>query len=307
MSCFDDLEICWGMLEALPAGLSVVDLQKKIVIWSAGAERITGHLRHEVVGFSCVSQPQLHCDQPHCEFCREDSAVAKAIKTAQPAEAMGFLHHKAGHEVPVRIHAVPVHNLHGSIIGIMETFEETNQAVHQDPHEFIQRSSANCLDGITGIGTHAMTELYLRQAAANFSQSRIPFGLLMLRVERLTHFRKSFGPEAASCLLRATARTLEGVLSINDFVGRWDEDRFLVILTVCREESLYALRELVRHTLAGKSIEWWGEHHSLPVSIGEAVAQPGDTAESVLKRAQTMLDLISIGNARAAIAASTGS
>jgi len=220
MSSFDDLEVCRAILESLPAGLCVVDLQKKIVLWSAGAERITGHLHHDVVGHFCVSQPLLRCDQPKCEFCREDCAVALAIKTAQPADAIGFLQHKAGHEVPVHIRAVPVHDPHGSIIGAMETFEEVNQAARPDRSEFSPRGPAAGLDGITGIGTHAMTELYLRQALANFSQSRIPFGLLVLRVEQLPHFRKNFGPEAASCLLRAIARTLEGVLSINDFVGR---------------------------------------------------------------------------------------
>jgi hypothetical protein len=78
-------------------------MQKKIVFWSDGAERITGHLRHEVIGHSCISESLLHCDQPGCEFCKEDCPVARAIKTSHPAEGIGFLHHKAGYENPVRI------------------------------------------------------------------------------------------------------------------------------------------------------------------------------------------------------------
>src|SRR5579859_7967703 len=123
MPSFHDPDVCRSIIESLPSGLCVVDMQKKIVFWSDGAERITGHLRHEVIGHCCISETLLHCDQPECEFCKEDCAIARAIKTSQPAEAISFLHHKVGHEIPVRVRAVPVHNQHGSIIGAVETFE----------------------------------------------------------------------------------------------------------------------------------------------------------------------------------------
>jgi diguanylate cyclase (GGDEF)-like protein/PAS domain S-box-containing protein len=288
-SLFDDLEICRGILESLPTGLCVVDLQKRIVFWSNGAERITGHRRHEVIGHSCIAEPLLHCDQPECEFCNQASPIIRAIKTAHAAESVGFLHHKAGHEIAVHVQAVPIHNEHGSIIGALETFAELHPFANLDRRESVYHAPGPT-DGVTGIGTRAMIELYLRQALIAFSQSQIPFSMLLLRMEDLRRFRASFGSEAAACLLRAVARTLEGVLSVNDFVGRWAEDLFLVILTACREDALYAVREQVRQALAGESIEWWGELHTLPVSIGEAIAQSGDTVESILHRAQRSLD-----------------
>lgn len=46
MSAFDEFEACRNILESLLNGVCVVDMQKKIVFWSDGAEHITGHLRH---------------------------------------------------------------------------------------------------------------------------------------------------------------------------------------------------------------------------------------------------------------------
>jgi hypothetical protein len=46
----------------------------------------------------------------------------------------------------------------------------------------------------------------------------------------------------------------------------------------------------MRHMLANDAIEWWGERRSLPVSIGQATSQAGDTPESMLGRAQKSLD-----------------
>lgn len=56
MSAFDDSEICRSILENLPTGVCIIDMQKKIILWSDGAERITGRARYEVIGHSCIGE-----------------------------------------------------------------------------------------------------------------------------------------------------------------------------------------------------------------------------------------------------------
>jgi diguanylate cyclase (GGDEF)-like protein/PAS domain S-box-containing protein len=298
-----DPEICRGILESLSVGLCVVDLEKKVVLWSDGAERITGRLRHEVIGHSCISEAVLHCDQPGCEFCHEDCPVARAIKTSHRTEAEGFLHHKAGHEIPVSIRAVPVHNQHGSIIGAVETFEELQPTAVPTDRENVA-SIAGCTDEVTNVASHARMQSHLRETLATFVEFQVHFAVLCIRLEGLQHFRASLGPEAGSSLLRVVARSLEGALWRTDFVGRWADDQFLVVLNGCREEVLPSVRERVRRILAGDGIEWWGEHRSLPVSIGHATAQADDTIESLMDRVQKSLDTESAGRTRAASASS---
>ena len=267
-------------------------MQKKIVIWSDGAERITCHLRHDVIGHSCISETLLHCDQPGCEFCKEDCPVARAIKTSHPTESIGFLHHKTGYEIPVRVRAVPVHNQHGSIIGAVETFEELQQTaapIHRDD----SLTLPGCIDEVTDVASHALMLSHLRRTLATFVEVQVPFAVLSMRLEGLPHFRASLGPEAASSLLRVVARSLESTLWSTDFIGRWSDDQFLVILNGCREEALPAVRERVRRILSGDGIEWWGERRSLPVAVGEASAQPGDTVEALMQRVQKSLEAAS--------------
>jgi len=302
MSAFHDSEVCRGILESLPVGLSVVDLQKRIVFWSNGAERITGHLRHEVIGRSSVLEALLHCDQPGCQFCKADCPIGRAMKTSHPAEAIGYLHHKDGHEVPVRIRAVPVHNGHGSIIGAVETFEDPQTAaVPNDREDGLKLPG--CVDEVTGVASHAMMQSHLRETLGTFTEVQVPFGVLCFHVEGLDDFRANFGPEAASSLLRVIARTIESALWKTDLVGRWSDDQFLVILNGCREEALNSVRERIRHMLANDAIEWWGERQSLPVSIGQATAQTDDTVELLMRRAQDSLAAGTAGRAQAAGAA----
>lgn len=301
MSVFDDPEIYRGILESLRTGLCVVDMGKKIVLWSDGAERITGHLRHEVIGHSCVGETLLHCDQPSCEFCNEDCPVARAIKTAQPAEAVSFLHHKAGHRVPVRVRAIPVHNAHGSIIGAVETFENEQSDATPDYHDGL--NLPGCVDEVTGIASRIMMQSHLRETLGTFGELHVPFGVLWFRLEGLDHFRASFGLEAWYALLRVVARTLEGALWKTDFVGRWSDDQFLVILNGCSAEALNSVRERIRRMLANDSIEWWGERRWLPISTGQAAAQTGDSIESLMERAQKSLEAALPRRAQAASAA----
>jgi diguanylate cyclase (GGDEF)-like protein/PAS domain S-box-containing protein len=298
MSGFDEFDVCRDILESLLAGVCVVDMQKKIVFWSDGAERITGHLRHEVIGRSCVGKAVLHCQQPGCEFCSEECPLARAMKTAHPAEASGFLHHKSGYEVPVRIRAVPVHNPHGSIIGAVETFDELEQT---DLHS-TEKSLPGSVDDVTGVASRAQTKSLLCEALAAFNERQVAFVVLRLRLQGLEHFRAAFGPDAASSLLRVVARSLASDLWRTDVVGRWADDEFLVILNSCSDESLPLVRERLRRMLANDSIEWWGERRSLLVSVGDATPQAGDTAESILERAQKSLDQASQWLARATAA-----
>jgi diguanylate cyclase (GGDEF)-like protein/PAS domain S-box-containing protein len=299
MSSFDDAGICRSILESLPTGLCVVDMQKKVVFWSDGAERITGSLRHEVLGHCCISESILHCDQTGCEFCKEDCPVAIAMKTSHSAETIGFVHHKSGYEVPVFIRAVPVHNEHGSIIGAVETFEELHHSTTSHQRKEVAKLPG-CVDEVTGLASRALMESHLRQTLKTFVEIQVPFGVLCIRIEGLQRFRASLGSEAASTLLRVIGRALESTLWITDHVGRWADDQFVVILNGCHEDPLHSVRERLRRMLANDGIEWWGERRSLPVSIGEAAAQSGDSVDSLMDRAQKSLEAASAWHNRGA-------
>lgn len=216
MGAFDDPETYQGILESLSIGLCVIDLQKRIVLWSDGAEQITGRRRHEVVRHSCIGEALLHCDHQDCEWCHEDCPLARAMKTSHPIEGLEFVYHKSGHEIPVRVHATPVRNvrgssIHGSILGAVATFEEQKATLTADPRE-PSGNRPGCVDEITGVASRVMTQAHLREAFVTFAEFNIPVAVLRLRTEGLDEFRGRFGGDAASSLLRLVARTLQSTV-----------------------------------------------------------------------------------------------
>jgi len=104
-------------------------------------------------------------------------------------------------------------------------------------------------------------------------------------------------------MLRVLARTLRNTIWPTDFVGRWSDDRFLVILSGCDQEALRAVSERMLRMAVRATIEWWGEELSVAVLIGSTAAAAGDSAESLLLRAQEALTRNGPGPSARAVAA----
>src|ERR1022692_358568 len=284
MPPFQDPEIYRDILNGLQIGVSVLDLQKKIVFWSDGAEHITGYARIDVLGHFCMDNILLHCNQSGCETCADQCPLAVALHDAKPVEAVSFIHHKSGHRTQVHTWAIPLRDQHGSIIAIIQTFEGRFAGVGPDPNDRSMRERG-CLDDVTGLPTQAMMQAHLREMLGTFTELQIPFGVVCLEVPEFGQFRARYGQVAARSILQVMARTLRNNVWAPDFVGRWSEDRFLVILSGCREEALQAVSQRISQMMANATIQWWGEELSIPVSIGRTCSLAGDTAESLLQRA----------------------
>ena len=141
------------------------------------------------------------------------------------------------------------------------------------------------LDDVTGLANRVMMHSHLRETLGTFAELHIPFSIVCIEATELGKFRTRCGQDAATAMLRVMARTLRNTVWPSDFVGRWSEDQFLVILNGCSEEALQAVGERMGKMMAGATIEWWGEEISVAISIGRASARAGDTVESLLERA----------------------
>jgi diguanylate cyclase (GGDEF)-like protein/PAS domain S-box-containing protein len=288
MPAFQDPEVYRDILDALQIGVSVFDLQKRIVFWSDGAEQITGYARIDVLGHCCTENILLHCNQISCEMCTDKCPITAALHDARPIESVSSIHHKSGHRTPVHTWAIPLRDGHGAIIGIIQTFEAEFAVTGPDPNDQSMKDRG-CMDNLTGLPNQAMMQSHLRATLGTFADLQIPFGIVCLEAHDLSQFRARYGQEAATALLQVWARTLRNTVWPTDFVGRWSDDQFLVILSGCDDGALQTVTDRMLKMMTGATIEWWGEELSAAVAMGHASAVAGDTAESLMQRAQHAL------------------
>ncbi len=285
MPPFQDPEIYREILDGLQIGVSVLDLQRKIVFWSDGAEHISGYARIDVLGHPCTESIFLHCNQQSCKMCVDKCLIESALHEARPVEAMSFIHHKSGHRAPVRTWAAPLRSKTGSIIGIIVTFESQYALADPDPNERSMQERG-WVDEITGLPNQAIMQSHLRETLGSFSGLRIPFGLILLEPRGLDEFRAKYGQEAAHSILRVLAQNLRNTVWPTDYVGSWSDGSFLVILSGCGEDALRAASRRIQKMTATATIAWWGEELSVAVDLYNAEAEEGDTVEKLLRRAE---------------------
>jgi diguanylate cyclase (GGDEF)-like protein/PAS domain S-box-containing protein len=285
----EDPSIYRAILENMATGVCLVDREYKIVFWNVGAEKITGFLRQDVLGRPCGGG--LFAGS---HAAREDTTmdgadpISAALRDGKSSTANTSFHHKSGHQIPVRIAAVPIRNNKGMVIGAAESFDEGFTAANRS-NRYSIRAEHGILDQETGIACSGFIELQLEEQVALYAKYPVPFSILCIQVDGLEDLRHSLGAEAALVILRAVAQTLENCIRPNDSLGRTSDDHFLAILAECSETRIAAVANRLCESVRHEEIRWWGKAISVSVSLGGAAIRPGDEPASLVERARRSL------------------
>jgi two-component system, cell cycle response regulator len=285
----DDPEVYRAVLDSMTSGVYLVDRTGKIMLWNTGAERITGYLRQDVVGRPSLDDFLGHLDGQNNTIAKEALPVSHVLRDGKPNDAQVSLRHKSGHRVLVRLHAAPIRDTHGTVIGAVENFEEVVSTVG-----FAERQNKlaeyGCLDEDSGVLNHGMVQTHLREALATFADHRVPFSILCIAIDRLDSVKARYGNGAVSALIRTAGQTLENSLRPTDFLGRWKENEFLAVLTECSADEVARVGDRLKRMVNQCKVEWWGDMLPVTASMGAASSKTGDKAEAMLQRAENGLE-----------------
>jgi PAS domain S-box-containing protein len=290
----DNPKLFRHVVEDLPMGIYIVDPQRRIRFWNHGAEHITGHLAHEVIGLVLDDVVQA-CDRDGNRLAGEQRPVTTTISEREPQQCNAFYLHKGGHRVAVKIRTRPILEYGDTIGGASVLFEE---AILE--HQSSVPPMYGCLDPITGIPSFRLTRAVMYECMAGMEESHIGFGLLRIRVLGLREFRAKHGPQAVAPFLRATAHTLRRTLDEEKFLGCWGENEFLAVLPSASPLTVATTAETIFNLLSHSEVLWWGDHFLIESEIACTVATPGSDLETLL---EGMKPLHSSGAAKAAGAA----
>jgi diguanylate cyclase (GGDEF)-like protein/PAS domain S-box-containing protein len=299
MSELQDPEIFRNVLDSLQTGVSIVDRKGKILFWNQGAERLTAHRRHEVVGRSCRDNILPNCNDQGCVACGATCPFTRTMHEGKPQEAKMQLRHKEGHPVHILMRIAPIRDSHGSIIGIAESFDELKFASERDRNRNTL-AAHGCMDETTGIPNREFTQFHLTENMASFARYHLPFGVIVIQVDRLEHFRAAYGKQAGDAVLRVVAQTMRSAFRPSDFLGRWTDDQFLAILINCGPAGVEQTWDRIRKMVTCAGLRWWSDELTVTTSVGYAAAQARDTIDSLSKRAHDMLQQASARHRAAA-------
>ncbi len=135
-------------------------------------------------------------------------------------------------------------------------------------------------DALTGLGHHAAFHRALTDACCS-SDRRGHLGLLVIDIDGFKAVNDSRGHQAGDEVLVATARALTGRLRSEDSLFRIGGDEFAAIIRTRDEREALHVADAVRGAVA--------ELDGPTISVGVAVAEPGESATRVFGRADVAL------------------
>ncbi len=277
-------DIYRNLLEELPAGICVVDRSRRVVLWSRGAEDLTGYLSQEAMGRECGAGLLAHCDLEGLPFCGERCPLNLAVRDGRSSQSDVFLLHKDGSRLPVRLKTAPVHGNDGRVLGASALFLERAPRAAEPPDE--------CCDDIdpeTQLpGPRGLSRL-IAAAFRRMESSGEGFGVLLFEIDGLNELLHLDGRNGLGGVFHTIGRTLARNIGPGESMGRWSHNRLLGIVKCCSPAALHGHAEYLQKVASLASAPWWGERISVTVSVGGAPASQGEASASLIGRAEQAL------------------
>jgi len=284
----EDADFYRGLIENLYDGVYFVDRDRKITYWNRGAERITGYPSEQVIGRSCGDNMLNHVTATGKELCGDGCPLAACMLDGQAREVDVFLHHADGHRIPVLVRAAPLRDAQGNILGAVETFSSDTGmlAIRHELHDLRRKLQT---DPLTSVGNRVHLERRLRGAIAEMGPDTSA-ALLFIDIDDFKQFNDTAGHEIGDQVLAMVAATLRHNVREVDTVGRWGGDELMVILYDAGSlQEAEAVADKLRVLVGFSRLEEQAPIQALTISVGVTLFQPGDTPESVVRRADALM------------------
>jgi diguanylate cyclase (GGDEF)-like protein/PAS domain S-box-containing protein len=276
------------VLDNLLDGVYFTDRERRITYWNQAAESLSGYRAEEVIGKHCADNILMHVDDSGCLLCRGECPLSRTMADGRPHRAEVYLHHKSGHRVPVEVRVCPIEGKNGEVVGAVEIFNDNSRqkAVRERATELTKLAF---LDPASQVANRRYLDQQLSQQLDQHCKGRNPFGIILVDLDQFKSINDTYGHVAGDAALVTVAKTLSGCLRASDVLGRWGGDEFLVILPGITKEILGVTSERCRALVARSTVPVEGSEIQVTVSVGAAMAVPGDSAESLLMRADQHL------------------
>ncbi|MEE8452528.1 MAG: diguanylate cyclase [Thermoguttaceae bacterium] len=283
----DDLLFETKLLDNMYDAVVFIDASGQIQQWNRGAERLTG------IGGSSVVQRRwdpslLHLsDEKGRRVAHSDCPVRCAIRSGTQSLRRMTICGRSERPISVDTHAIPVLDDNGSILGVILLFHDASSEISleqrcQSLHEKATK------DPMTQVANRAEFDRVHATFAATHQQQQVPCALMICDLDRFKNVNDTFGHQAGDEVIRAMANLLKSSCRPGDLVARYGGEEFVMLCADCDNTAATRRAEEIRKRLA-QMPQSMMEGRAVTVSFGVTEIQPGDTPETMLRRADRAL------------------
>jgi diguanylate cyclase (GGDEF)-like protein len=271
------------LIDAMQDGVVFVDERSTILLWSKGAERLTGVSGAAATGRQFTPSLLDMCNtagrRVRDEACPVARALANGTQLRQRLEILG----RHGGHVAIDLHAIPVHAADGQVQGATvllhdaepeATLEEKCEALHAEVTK----------DPMTKVANRAEFDRMQALFMETHQQAGQPCSLIMTDIDHFKSINDTYGHQAGDEAIITVANLLKQMCRAGDLVARYGGEEFAVFCADCSAADAARRAEQLRRKLSETPHAVLGNKR-MTASFGVTQLQPGDTTESMLRRA----------------------
>jgi diguanylate cyclase (GGDEF)-like protein len=275
------------LLDNMHDGVIFVDSQLRIFLWNQGAERLSGISANAVSQKQWVPSLVELRDERGSVVADEDCPVASALLTGVQSIARLSIAGRNGQDVPINLHAIPVKGRDGISYGATlllqdasseSTLEEKCQSLHSQTTKDPMTQVANRTE------FDRVHDLFLKA----HTETGLPCSLIICDIDHFKSVNDNYGHQAGDEAIKNFATLLKSMCRQGDLVARYGGEEFVMLCADCNNATAAARAEQVRRSLADMPHAEMGGRR-ITASFGVSENQPGDTPETMLRRADRAL------------------
>jgi diguanylate cyclase len=161
--------------------------------------------------------------------------------------------------------------------------EQKAQKISQKAKQF---EKAAMRDGLTGLFSRGAFDLKIREAVLECRENKKSLALIMFDVDKFKSINDTLGHLAGDKVLKKVAECLEETFRKDDVIARYGGDEFIVfICDVSETMAKERVADFNRNLKKRRFVSHKAGEINLIVSAGTARFVEGDTAESIIERA----------------------
>jgi len=275
------------LLDNMHDAVVFVDRNSQIMLWNRGAERLTGVSSSSVYLRSFVPSLIGMQDEQGDPLVEGDCPVAYTIQTGVQSLRRLLIAGRNSRTMEVDFHAVPIvatdGTTHGAAILLHDASPEASLEKRcQSLHERATK------DPLTQVANRAEFDRAHRMFLGAHLERNLPCSLIICDIDHFKLVNDVHGHQAGDEVLKSFAQVLKSSCGPGDLAARYGGEEFVMLCADCNNASAALRAEGVRRAISQLPQAVLGGR-SITVSFGVTEIQPGDTPETMLRRADRAL------------------
>ncbi len=275
------------LLQWMRDGVVFVDAHRVILQWNHGAERLSG-IMADAVRLRQWSPTILGLRNERGQPIDEaDCPVLTAINCGTQVLRRLTIKGRTGEPVSVDVHVVPVILDDGVILGAVAILHDASSEIslEQRLEYFRDRVSK---DPLTQLANRAEFDRMLPLFVEQYQRRGLTFSLIICDLDHFKQVNDTYGHQAGDDAIRTLATVFRSFYRSGDLIARYGGEEFVMLCAGCDIATATRRAEEMRAALASTPQPRLN-NRVVTASFGVTEVQPGDTPETILRRADRAL------------------